>query len=93
MRKDGWKGEPVDVVRMPDEVKTSADNTRILAAREAGIKVQANVRNYNDPIPDSQALRFRLDGKTPETWGEAIEFRIKKQSQMLGVDKTWSDKL
>jgi filamentous hemagglutinin len=41
MRTQGWKGDPVDVVRLPDGTFSSIDNTRILAAREAGIDVQA----------------------------------------------------
>ena len=44
MKSDGWKGDPVDVVRMPDGKLTSIDNTRIAAAREAGIDVKATVR-------------------------------------------------
>lgn len=43
MKKVGWKGDPVDVVKMPDSKVTSIDNTRILAVREAGIDVQATV--------------------------------------------------
>jgi len=43
MRTNGWKGDPVDVVRMPDTRLTSIDNTRISAAREAGIDVKANL--------------------------------------------------
>ncbi|THB82430.1 hypothetical protein E1N66_21030, partial [Pantoea allii] len=35
MKKDGWKGDPVDVIKMPDGKMTSMDNTRISAAREA----------------------------------------------------------
>lgn len=92
MKKDGWQGDPVDVVKMPDGAPTSVDNTRILAAREAGIKVEANVRNYNDPISDDQARRFILNGQVPKTWGEAVEFRVKKQTQMPGVDKGWAEK-
>lgn len=92
MRKDGWQGAPVDVVKMPNGAPTSVDNTRILAAREAGIKVEANVRNYNDPISRDQAVRFVLNGKVPKTWGQAVEFRVQKQSQMSGVDKSWSEK-
>ncbi len=41
-----------------------------------------NVRNYNDPISDDQARRFILNGQVSKTWGEAVEFRVKKQSQM-----------
>ena len=47
MRTNGWKGDPVDVVRMPDGRLTSIDNTRIRAARAAGIDMQANVRSFD----------------------------------------------
>lgn len=78
---------------MPDGAATSADNTRILAAREAGIKVKANVRNYEDPISPDQAKRFKLsDETTPSTWGEAIEFRVKRQAEMPGVDSNWPER-
>lgn len=50
MKKDGWKGDPVDVVKMPDGKITSMDNTRILAAREAGIEVQGTVRQASEKL-------------------------------------------
>lgn len=50
MRTNGWKGDPVDVVKMPDGKLTSMDNTRIAAAREAGIDVKASVRGFDDPL-------------------------------------------
>ena len=92
MIKDGWKGDPIDVVKMPDAAPTSADNTRVLAARKAGIDVKANVQNYNDPLSLDQAARFKFEGKIPATWGEGIELRAKKQSTMKGVDKEWSSR-
>lgn len=82
MKKDGWKGDPVDIVKMPDGNMTSMDNTRISAAREAGIKVNANVRSYNEKLTPSEVERFsdRKRGFVPQTWGEAITGRINKQS-------------
>ncbi|TLP58288.1 hypothetical protein FEM01_16550 [Pseudomonas mosselii] len=50
MRANGWKGDPFDVVKMPDGKLTSMDNTRIAAAREAGIDVKATVRGFDDPL-------------------------------------------
>lgn len=50
MRANGWKGDPVDVVKMPDGKLMSMDNTRIAAAREAGIDVKATVRGFDDPL-------------------------------------------
>ncbi|AYH48346.1 hypothetical protein B6N31_11955 [Dickeya fangzhongdai] len=86
MRKDGWKGDPVDVVKMPDGNMTSMDNTRISAARDAGIKVEANVRNYDDKLTSSEVERFsdRKRDFVPQTWGEAITGRINKQSGGFG---------
>lgn len=47
MKKDGWKGDSVDVIKMPDGKLTNMDNTRILAEREAGISVKAKVHDFN----------------------------------------------
>lgn len=88
MRKEGWKdglgpdGKPkeLDMVKMKDGKLTSMDNTRVTAAREAGIKVQGNLRNYDDPLTPAEVERFtREDFAPPKTWGEAIEVRIKSQ--------------
>lgn len=78
MRTNGWKGEPVDVVKMPDGKLTSMDNTRIAAAREAGIDVKATVRGFNDPLPP--AVQEARGWQQYRTWGEAIMGRINKQS-------------
>jgi len=78
MRTSGWKGDPVDVVKMPDGKLTSMDNTRIAAAREAGINVKANVRGYDDPL--TPAIQEARGWQSFSTWGEAITGRINKQS-------------
>lgn len=78
MRTSGWKGDSVDVVKMPDGKLTSMDNTRIAAAREAGIDVKATVRGFDDPLtPAVQETRGWLHYNTR---GEAIKGRINKQS-------------
>ncbi|GFN30052.1 hypothetical protein [Paenibacillus xylaniclasticus] len=41
MKANGWQGSPIDVVKMPDGKLTTVDNTRVLAARNAGINVEA----------------------------------------------------
>lgn len=78
MKKDGWKGEPVDAIKMPDGKVTSMDDTRIRAAREAGTKVQANLRDFDEALPKDMvdSGRFGL----AKTWGEAITGRINNQS-------------
>ncbi|OCG71455.1 hypothetical protein A9G43_05105 [Gilliamella sp. Occ3-1] len=82
MKTDGWKGEPVNVIKMPDGKFTSMDNTRIAAAREAGIDIKANIRNFDDKLSPSEVNRFSdpKKGFIPTTWGEAITGRINKQS-------------
>ncbi|TCP92059.1 VENN motif-containing pre-toxin protein [Cricetibacter osteomyelitidis] len=92
MKKNGWNGDPVDIVNMPDNAPTSMDNTRILAAREAGIKIEANVHNYADKLTAEQAERFSVNGKFPTTWGEAIKLRIERQSLMKDAPKNWNNK-
>ncbi|MBC6129303.1 hypothetical protein HCA00_10850 [Listeria booriae] len=79
MKANGWKGEPIDVVRMPDGSLTTLDNTRVAAAREVGIDVQATVRNYDDPLPQDMVARFTTPKGVPKTWGEATNLRIGKQ--------------
>ena len=79
MKKKGWKGDPIDVVEMPDGIYTTIDNTRVVSAREAGINVQANVHGYNDPLPSEYIERFTTKKGVPKTWGEAIELRVGKQ--------------
>lgn len=82
MKKNGWRGDPIDVVRMDDGGLTTLDNTRVVAARAAGIDVKANVHEYNDHLPD-QAIKRRFTtpkGGVPQTWGQAVENRVGKQS-------------
>ncbi|MEG0343507.1 MAG: VENN motif pre-toxin domain-containing protein [Acinetobacter sp.] len=77
MQKNGWQGDAVDVVKMPDGAITSFDNTRISAAREAGIDIKANVRNSNESLSEDMLESGRFgDAKT---WGEAIINRINNQ--------------
>ena len=79
MKENGWRGEPIDVVKMPDGMYTTIDNTRVVAAREAGINVQANVHEYKDSLPSEYIDRFTTKKGVPKTWGEAIELRVGKQ--------------
>ncbi len=79
MKKNGWRGDPIDVVEMPDGIYTTIDNTRVVSAREAGINVQANVHGYNDPLPSEYIERFTTKKGIPKTWGEAIQLRVGKQ--------------
>lgn len=81
MKRDGWRGDPIDVVTMDDGGMTTLDNTRVVAARAAGIDVQAIVHSYDEPLPDAETVqRFTTKKGVPRTWGEAVELRIGKQS-------------
>ncbi len=80
MRKSGWKGDPIDLVRMSDGGLTTIDNTRVLAAHEAGINVKAIIHNVNDLLPKNLIERFTTKKGIPETWGDAIRLRIGKQN-------------
>jgi hypothetical protein len=94
MKTDGWKGDPVDVVEMPDGQLTSLDNTRIVAAREAGIDVKANIRAFDEPLSAAEITRFTKNGKVPSTWGDAVNVRIASQSGKFPVNYPYgSDKL
>ncbi|CDG82990.1 putative uncharacterized domain protein [Janthinobacterium agaricidamnosum NBRC 102515 = DSM 9628] len=85
MQTNGWKGDAVDVVRMPDGHLTSIDNTRISAAREAGIDVQAKVRSFDSPLTKDEIGRFTKGNQVPSTWGDAITIRINSQSGAFSV--------
>jgi RHS repeat-associated protein len=81
MRDNGWVGDPIDVVRMPDGGLTSLDNTRVLAAHEAGIHVQARIHGFDDLIPTGGAGRFATPkGGVPTSWGDAVLNRIGGQN-------------
>jgi LysM repeat protein len=85
MRSDGWRADRgnIDVVQMPDGRFTSVDNTRLLAAREAGIDVSANIRSFDERLNAEALERFARPnrGFFPETWGDVIGARIANQSR------------
>jgi uncharacterized protein YukE len=83
MRSDGWVGAPIDVVRMPDGDLTTIDNTRVLAARQAGIDVSANVHGFDEPLPADMIGRFTTRAGPVSTWGQAVGQRIGRQNATL----------
>lgn len=97
MFTNGWKGDPIDVVVMRDGALASIDNTRVLAARQAGKKVQARVHGFDDVIPIERAKTLRVDGMQPLTWGEAASLRIMKLDQNIatrnGGIPNWSQRI
>ncbi|WP_431812021.1 hypothetical protein [Lysinibacillus sp. FW12] len=86
MKANGWKGDPIDVVKMPDGNYTTIDNTRVAAAREVGINVEAIIRDCNEPLPSNMIDRFTTKKGVPETWGEALELRVQKQKASFRND-------
>lgn len=63
------------------------DNTRIAAAREAGIKVQARIRDYNEPL--TIKMQKDRDWENYNTWGEAITARIHRQGAAFRSDNPY----
>jgi hypothetical protein len=77
MRADGWIGEPIDVVRMWDDGLTTVDNTRVLAAHQAGIGVLARVHAFDEALLGDMIGRFTTrKGGVPSTWRDAVLNRI-----------------
>jgi len=77
MAANGWRGDPVDVVRMPDGRLTTFDNKRVVSANNAGINVQARVHGFDDAFPTGRLPSGK--GDPPGTWGQAINDRIAGQ--------------
>nr|EKW2927333.1 hypothetical protein [Citrobacter amalonaticus] len=80
MKANGWKGDPINVVRMADGKLTTVDNSRVLAASRAGIKVDARIHDASEALPPELIGRLTTKRGTPSTWGGAIDLRIGKQS-------------
>ena len=69
MRTKGWRGEPLQVVRMEDGSLVSLDNRRLTAAQNAGLKqVPVNIHS--------------ADAKLPKDWADA-GFKLKKAIRRL----------
>jgi hypothetical protein len=58
MRINGWVGAPIDVVKMRDNALTTIDNTRVIAANQAGINAQAILHDFDEPLPGEFVDRF-----------------------------------
>ena len=83
MKVNGWKGDPIDVVRMSDGGLTTVDNSRLLAAKITNTPVKAIVHNMDDAIYGIRAEQLiSKTGSIPTTWGEAILNRIGRQSKL-----------
>lgn len=85
MKLKGWAGDPIDVVRMKDGGLTTIDNTRVLAASRAGVNVQARIHDGSTALPNEFVGRFTTSKGTPSTWEEAIQLRIGKKIQAIGI--------
>ena len=76
MKRNGWQGDPIDVVQMADGRLTTIDNTRVVAARQARIDVQANIHAYDELLPIEYIARFTTKKAVSKTGGDAVESRI-----------------
>ena len=93
MKTNGWQGEPINVVKMPDGSLTAIDNTRLLAARKAGIDAKVKIHDYDAAIPKADARNYTAEGKLePKTWGEAISTRISVQHDKYFQDRIFAEK-
>jgi hypothetical protein len=81
MMTSGWRGGPIDVVRMGDGGLTAFDNTRVLAASRAGINTQAVVHGAGEAFPVGRWIP--KSGIAPETWSEAVLLRIQQQNRIF----------
>jgi hypothetical protein len=63
MKTQGWKGDPINVVELPDGTKISLDNRRLLAAQNAGLQeIPVTYHAANEPFPPQWAADgFELD--------------------------------
>jgi hypothetical protein len=84
MKIRGWGDfTPLDVVRMEDGRLFTFDHRRFAAALNAGIDVETVIYEYSERLPlgftESRMLYDKRLG-VAQSWGDAINFRINKQS-------------
>jgi len=83
MAKYGWRGEPIDVIRLADGKLVTLDNTRVLAANLTETRIHAIIHEANDLLPNVLVDRFiSKKGGVPATWSDALKNRIGKQSAL-----------
>jgi hypothetical protein len=81
MGVNGWKGDPIDVVRMPDGMFTSIDNKRLLASKITNTPVHARVHAFDSAIDPARAVALvNKSGVLPTTWGKGVLNRIGRQA-------------
>jgi hypothetical protein len=72
---------------MPDGGISSIDNSRLLAARDADISLEAIVHDPTDPLALHELERFDpTKGDAVETWGDVAANRIQGQRP-----RVWSE--
>jgi RHS repeat-associated protein len=83
MAKDGYKGDPIDVVRTPDGL-TTVDHTRAAVALEQNIpSIPVRVHAADEPLPASMTQPGQERFGTATTWGEAAAHRAGNQDPPL----------
>ena len=72
---------------MKDDIYTSLDNRRLMAAQELGKDINAVAHNYDDVLDATTQQRiFDAHGVNANTWGEAIEARTSGQAKYISRD-------
>lgn len=91
MRTGGWKGDPINVVRMSDGALTSMDIRRLIAARRAGIDAEVMIREFETPLPNRKARQnYSKKGiGDARSWGDAVTIRNQNQVNMRGGGASW----
>jgi filamentous hemagglutinin len=97
MKTNGWVGDAIDVVRMPNGSLVSVDNTRLAAAKLTGTRVRANIRGFDEAFPISrdptnEYFQHVLTGNRPGSWGEAVLNRIARQPRFDPRVQRWFER-
>jgi RHS repeat-associated protein len=84
LEEQGWIGRPADVVRTPEGLLVSLDNTRLALARYLNLEsIPIIEHSWNEPLPPEMMLLPRPRFGWATTWGEADIFRTSGQHPAL----------
>jgi hypothetical protein len=85
---------PLQVIKMPDGKFTSMDNRRLVSAKKSLSLVNVLERGFDELLTPQEVIKYTVKNKIPKTWGEAIEYRIGKQtSEWRNLNQYGSDDL
>lgn len=92
MSNSGWKGNAIDIVKMPDGTLTSIDNTRLAAAKETLTEIKAKIHHYDDSIPlsirDSRGWQsYTCDVAYERINNQSKSFRLENPQGSISMPK------